>query len=117
MQLGTGTQNVASNGATPLSNSIQFNGVDANNLMQNSAALSGTSQVGTAISAPDTIEQFQVQTANFDAAYGGGTGANVDLISRAGSNSFHSSVWEFVRNNIFNANEFLPSRMASRGRS
>lgn len=106
-QLGTGTQNVASNGASPLANNIQFNGVDANNLMQNSAALSGTSQVGTAIPAPDTIEEFQVQTANFDAAYGRGTGANVDLISRSGSESFHGSVWEYVRNNIFNANEFF----------
>ncbi len=106
-QLGTGTQNVASNGASPLANNIQFNGVDANNLMQNSAALSGTSQVGTAVPAPDTIEQFQVQTANYDGGYGRGTGANVDLISRAGTNTFHGSVWEFVRNNLFNANEFF----------
>jgi len=106
-QLGSGTQNVASNGASPLANNIQFNGVDANNLMQNSAAMSGTSQVGTAVPAPDTIEQFQVQTANFDAAYGRGSGANVDLVTRAGSNEFHGSVWEFVRNNIFNANEFF----------
>lgn len=106
-QLGTGTQNVASNGATPLANNIQFNGVDANNLMQNSAALSGTSQVGTAVPAPDTIEQFQVLTANFDAGYGRGNGANVDLVSRNGGNNVHGSVWEFVRNNIFNANEFF----------
>ena len=71
-QLGRGTQNVASNGATPTANNIQFNGIDANNLVQNSANNSESSQVGTAIPAPDSIQEFRVQTANFDAAYGRG---------------------------------------------
>lgn len=106
-QLGRGTQNVASNGATPTANNIQFNGIDANNLMQNSAANAESSQVGTAIPAPDSIQEFRVQTANFDAAYGRGTGANVDLVSKSGTNTFHGSAWEFLRNNIFNANDFF----------
>jgi len=105
--LGNGTQNVASNGATPTANNIQFNGIDANNLAENSAITAETSLVGTAIPAPDAIQEFQVLTANFDAAYGRGTGANVDLISKSGSNKFHGSAWEFVRNNIFNANDFF----------
>ena len=106
-QLGNATQNVASNGATPTANNIQFNGVDANNLAENSAAIANTSEVGTAIPAPDSIEEFRVQTANFDAAYGRGTGANVDLVTKSGTNQFHGSAWEFVRNNIFNANDFF----------
>jgi Carboxypeptidase regulatory-like domain/TonB dependent receptor len=105
--LGSGTENVASNGATPTANNIQFNGVDANNLAENSAATAETSEVGTAIPSPDTIQEFRVQTANFDAAYGRGTGANVDLVSKSGTNRFHGSAWEFVRNNIFNANDFF----------
>ena len=105
--LGNGTQNVASNGATPTANNIQFNGIDANNLVENSAVAAETSEVGTAIPAPDTIQEFRVQTANFDAAYGRGTGANVNLVSKSGTNQFHGSAWEFVRNNIFNANDFF----------
>jgi hypothetical protein len=104
--LGSGTQNVASDGATPTANNIQFNGIDANNLAENSAAAAET-DAGTAIPAPDTIEEFRVQTANFDAAYGRGSGANVDFVSKSGANSFHGSAWEFVRNNIFNANDFF----------
>jgi hypothetical protein len=104
--LGSGTQNVASDGAAPTSNNIQFNGIDANNLSENSAAAAET-DAGTAIPAPDTIQEFRVQTANFDAAYGRGTGANVDLVSKSGTNKFHGSAWEFVRNNIFNANDFF----------
>ncbi len=106
-QLGRGTQNVASDGATPTANNLQFNGIDANNLYENSASNAESAIVGTAIPAPDTIQEFRIQTANFDAAYGRGTGANVDLVSKSGTNQFHGSAWEFVRNNIFNANDFF----------
>ncbi len=106
-ELGLGTQNVASNGATPTANNIQFNGIDANNLIENSASSAESSFAGTAIPSPDSIQEFRVQTANFDAAYGRGTGANVDLVSKSGTNNFHGSAWEFVRNNIFNANDFF----------
>jgi Carboxypeptidase regulatory-like domain/TonB dependent receptor/TonB-dependent Receptor Plug Domain len=114
-QPGSGTQNVASDGATPTANNIQFNGIDANNLVENSAATAGTAEAGVAIPAVDTIREFRIQTANFDAAYGRGSGANVDLVSRGGTNSFHGSAWEFVRNNIFNANDFF-SKLAGQAR-
>jgi hypothetical protein len=106
-QLGSATENVASEGATPVSNNLQFNGIDANNLAENSAATAETFEVGTAIPAVDAIQEFRVQTANYDAAYGRGSGANVDLVSRSGTNQFHGSAWEFVRNNKFNANDFF----------
>jgi len=106
-QLGSGTENVASDGAIPLANNIQFNGIDANNLVENSAASAQSYEVGTAIPAVDTIQEYRVQTANFDAAYGRGSGANVDLVSRSGTDKFHGSAWEFVRNNLFNANDFF----------
>jgi Carboxypeptidase regulatory-like domain/TonB-dependent Receptor Plug Domain len=105
-ELGRGTQDVSSNGATTTSNNIQFNGVDANNLAENSAE-NANEEVGTAIPAPDAIQEFRVQTANFDAAYGRGSGANVDLVSKSGTNNFHGSAWEFLRNNLFNANDFF----------
>jgi hypothetical protein len=104
--LGRDSQNVTSNGAKTTSNNIQFNGIDANNLSQNSAANDGE-EVGTAVPAPDAIQEFKVQTANYDASYGRGAGANVDFISKTGTNRFHGSAWEFVRNNIFNANDFF----------
>jgi hypothetical protein len=105
--LGNGTENVAANGATPTSNNIQFNGIDANNLQENSAAAAQNYEVGVAVPAQDTIEEFRVQTANFDAAYGRGSGANVDLVSRNGTDNLHGSAWEFVRNNLFNSNDFF----------
>ena len=108
-QVGRGTQNVADDGNKPTANNIQFNGLDANNLAQNSAR-NANEEVGVAVPAPDTIQEFKVQTANFDASYGRGSGANVDVISRFGSSHLHGSAWEYVRNNIFNSNLFFAKR-------
>jgi hypothetical protein len=114
--LGRGTINVATTGSTPTQNNIQFNGIDANNMAEDSASNAESSIVGVAVPAPDTIQEFRVQTANFDAAYGRSPGGNVDLVSRSGSNTFHGSAWEFVRNNIFNANDFF-SKLDSQPRA
>jgi hypothetical protein len=104
--IGNGSQNVASNGAKTTANNVQFNGVDANNLAQNSMAAIGQ-EVGTAIPAPDAIAEVKVQTANFDAAYGRGSGANIDVLSKTGTNQFHGSVWEFFRNDAMDSNDFF----------
>jgi hypothetical protein len=104
--LGRGTQDVTANGNKTTANNIQFNGIDANNLSQNSAA-NDVEEVGVAAPAPDTIQEFKVQTGNYDAGYGRGTGANVDVVSRTGSNHLHGTAWEFLRNDILNANNFF----------
>ena len=107
--LGRNNQNVADNGSKTTANTFQFNGINANNLSQNSAS-GYQSEVGTAIPAPDMIQEFKVQTGNYDAAYGHGAGANVDLISKTGRNRFHGSMWEFLRNDVLNANDFFAKR-------
>ncbi len=104
--LGRGTQNVTANGGKTTANNIQFNGVDANNLAQNSA-MNDLEEVGVAVPAPDTIQEFKVQTGNYDATYGRGTGANVDVVSKSGSNKLHGNAWEFLRNDLLNANDFF----------
>lgn len=104
--LGANTQNITVNGAKTTANNFQFNGIDANNISQNS--LSGFApEPGIGIPAPDTIEEFKVQTGMYDAGYGRGAGANIDLVSKAGTNRFHGNLWEFFRNNVLNANDFF----------
>jgi Carboxypeptidase regulatory-like domain/TonB-dependent Receptor Plug Domain/TonB dependent receptor len=104
--LGKGTQNVSANGARTTSNNFLFDGVDANNISENS--FSGFDpETGIAIPAPDTIAEFKVQTGMYDASYGRGSGATVDLISQTGSNGFHGTLWEFFRNDALNANDYF----------
>lgn len=104
--LGRNNQNVAADGAKTTDNNFQFNGIDANNIAENSATGFGA-EVGVAIPAPDTIAEFKVQTGLYDAAYGRSAGANVDLVSRGGSDQFHGNAWEFFRNDALNANDFF----------
>ena len=51
-------------------------------------------------------------THNFSAEYGRNPGSQVNVVSKAGTNQFHGSLWEFVRNDAFNARNF--SRAAFR---
>lgn len=104
--LGRNNQNVATNGGKGTDNNFQFNGIDANNVAENSATGFGA-EVGLAVPDPDSISEFRVQTGLYDAAYGRSLGANVDLVSRAGTNEFHGGVWEFFRNEALDANDYF----------
>jgi hypothetical protein len=100
--LGNGGMPIVSNGVSQSDNNVQMNGVGINDL-QSSGFFSG----GVAIPNPDTIEEFKVQTGQYDAAYGRNAGANVNLLTKGGSNDFHGAVWEFLRNDALNANTFF----------
>jgi hypothetical protein len=52
---------------------------------------------------PDAISQFQVVTNNESAEYGRSAGATINVASRSGANSFHSTLYEFNRNTDLNA--------------
>src|SRR5205814_2742719 len=49
-------------------------------------------------------------TGLYDAAYGRYGGANVSLISKTGANDFHGTAFEFLRNEVLNANDFFLNR-------
>jgi outer membrane receptor protein involved in Fe transport len=55
----------------------------------------------------DAIEEINVQTSNYTAEYGGHAGASVHVQLRAGSNTFHGAVSDFVRSDTFNARNFF----------
>jgi hypothetical protein len=83
-------------------NNFQMNGVGVNDIQQ-----SGYFSAGVAIPNPDTIQEFKVQTGQYDASYGRNAGANVDVITKGGTNDFHGAAWEFFRNDDLNANTFF----------
>jgi hypothetical protein len=51
----------------------------------------------------DAVQEFKVQSHNDQAQYGSVLGGIVNLVSQSGTNSYHGSAWEFLRNNFFNA--------------
>ena len=59
----------------------------------------------------DSIAEFRVLTGNFDAQYGNYAGGRINVITKSGTNAFHGSAFEFLRNTDFDArNFFSPER-------
>ena len=107
--VGNGTMDINVNGSGSDQNTYMMDGVITTNYGSGGAAQSG-SYAGIPIPNPDSIQEFKVQTSQYDAAYGQNPGANVNVVTKSGTNQFHGSVWEFNRNNFFNANDFFYKR-------
>ena len=56
---------------------------------------------------PDAIAEFRVITSNFSAEYGRAGGGIINAVMRSGTNQFHLSLWEFLRNTDLNAVGFF----------
>ena len=70
--------------------------------------LSNTNFIGNMYVIPpiiDAIEEFKVQSHNDKAEFGGVLGGIINVISKTGTNEFHGSLWEFVRNDVLNARD------------
>ena len=55
----------------------------------------------------DFIEEVSIKTANFSAEYGRNSGANINVVTRSGSNDFHGSLYEYHRNEGLDANNYF----------
>ncbi len=56
---------------------------------------------------PDTIAEFRILTSNYSAEYGRNAGGIVSVVTKSGANSYHGSIFEFLRNDALNANSFF----------
>jgi hypothetical protein len=56
---------------------------------------------------PDTIAEFRILESNYSAEYGRNGGGVISVVTKSGTNDWHGSVFEFLRNDAFNANTFI----------
>ena len=56
---------------------------------------------------PDEIQEVMIDKTNYDAEFGGKSGAVVNIITRSGTDQLHGSLYEFVRNNSLDARNFF----------
>jgi hypothetical protein len=66
--------------------------------------------VVTVIPTQDAIQEFKVQTNNLGPEYGRFAGGVINLTTKSGTNQFHGSFYDFIRNKVLNANDFFDNR-------
>ncbi len=89
------------NGTRTGSNNARLDGIDTNDAMTPRLVLS------VAPFNQDSIEEFRIVTSGGKAEYGRSAGAQIDLITRSGSNTLHGNAFEYHRNTVLNANTFF----------
>src|SRR5436309_596987 len=107
---GKGTQNMAVNGNDPGQNNFQMDGVNVTNFANSGSANDAGLYAGVGIPSPDALQECKVQTSTYDASYGRNPGANVNVVTKSGTNQFHGTAFEYLRDSIFNANSFFYNR-------
>src|SRR5581483_984987 len=93
-------------------NDFRLNGINDN------IEIYGGNYTGTnaaIVPPPDAIQEFKVQNGDFNAEFGHSTGGVVNAALKSGTNSFHGDVWEYLRNDAFNANYFFNRTCTSSG--
>jgi hypothetical protein len=56
---------------------------------------------------PDALQEFSVQTSNYNAEYGQNAGGVVNIVSKSGGENYHGDLFEYVRNGMFNAANYF----------
>src|SRR5467141_71828 len=79
--------------------------------------LDGVSNIDTQINSAlgnfritDAVQEFAVQTSVATAEFGRGTGGQVSIVTKSGSNQFHGSVFEYLRNSVLDAADFFTNK-------
>jgi hypothetical protein len=105
--LGRGSQDIEVNGAGPSQNNYSQDGASINSYSGTGRVADSGNNPGMAIVNPDAIAEFKIQTSMYDASYGRNPGANVNVVTKSGTNQFHGTAFEFFRNTVLNANDYF----------
>ncbi|WP_263350569.1 carboxypeptidase-like regulatory domain-containing protein [Acidicapsa acidisoli] len=116
---GVATAPIGQNGGTPEN---AFYSVDGVQLYQNDFRLDGInnnieffggSSVGTDATVtppPDAVQEFKLQNGDNSAEFGHSTGGVINAVIRSGTNQLHGNLWEYIRNNDFDANDYFDAQ-------
>ena len=86
------------NGARETANNFLIDGIDDNDLVINQYS---------AIPSLDAIQEFKVQSGNYTAEYGRSGGAQINVLLKSGTNEFHGTAFEFLRNRHLDSKNFF----------
>lgn len=100
----TSGNNFAVDGNRPQQNLFLLNGIEFTGAAENNMQPGGVSQQLLGV---DAVREFNVLRDSYDASYGKRPGAQVVIVTQSGANQIHGSLFEFLRNNVFDARNFF----------
>ena len=103
------------NGKATEQNQYRYDGIDASAVFD--AAPGWLTVSGSQFrlqNSVETIQEFRVDSGLYPAEYGTGTGGQINLVSKSGANSFHGALFEYVRNDAFDARNFFDTNEKSK---
>ncbi|MGH9902623.1 MAG: carboxypeptidase regulatory-like domain-containing protein, partial [Pyrinomonadaceae bacterium] len=102
IESGTGANKLSINGGRIDSNNFMLDGASVNEAQNTTPGSAAGGFVGV-----DAVQEFQLLTNNYSAEYGGAGGGIVNIVSKSGSNELHGTLFEFLRNSVFDARNFF----------
>src|SRR4030088_3309686 len=103
-QRGFGTQ-MTVNGGRPAQNNYRLDGVSINDYSNSAPGSVLGADLGS-----DAVAEFSVLSSTYPAEYGRSSGGVINAITRSGTNEFHGSVYEFLRNSALDASNFFDTK-------
>ena len=101
-------QQLTISGARPQQNNYRLDGVSLNDYANGAPGSVLGGNLGV-----DAIQEFSVLTSNYSAEYGKTSGGVVNAVTRSGTNDFHGTVYEFLRNSVLDARNFFDGAKAA----
>jgi carboxypeptidase family protein len=115
---GTGTwQDIRFSGRAVEENAIRYDGIEGSAIIDSAPGnLNGEIPTPFKLQASlENVQEFRVESNNYPAEYGTGTGGQVSVITKSGSNLFHGSLFEYLRNDALDARNYFDYTRNSNG--
>src|SRR5215831_10269090 len=101
--------NIRFSGRANQQNAVRFDGVEGSSIIDASPGnLDGEISTGFRLqNSLETVAEFRVDSSNYPAEFGTGTAGQISVVSKSGGNKFHGGVFEYFRNNVMDARNFI----------
>ncbi len=101
--------NIRFSGRANQQNAVRFDGIEASSVIDASPGnLNGEISTGFRLqSSLETVAEFRVESSNYPAEFGTGTGGQISVVTKSGGNTFHGGLFEYFRNNALDARNYF----------
>jgi hypothetical protein len=107
--------NIRFSGRANQQNAIRFDGIEATSIIDASPGnLNGEISTGFRLtSSLENVQEFRVDSSNYPAEFGTGTGGQISVVTKSGGNEFHGTLFDYLRNDAMDARNFFDTSVKS----